>query len=253
MAITKGTRRAAAAAAPGPVYTVDWFTEHAPSWERHLGPLRGRPGLRALLVGVYEGRCLEWLFANVMTAPDCSATVVDEFDYPPCVAYEGAPTWNPGVETTFRDNMRAIGRATRVRVVKRPAFDALAAELAKQTRNTVQYDVVYVDARGSRHALETMVMAFRLLKKGGVMVVTNYVHSKEHDVRCPRRGIDAFLDVYSPDVRVLVNRFHTFLQRREAPLHVPPCHSEFYDEPDDPASFPQCTRRSGRRPRRVGT
>jgi hypothetical protein len=224
-------------------YAVDWFSDHVPSWRKHLSHLAGQPKLRALVVGPYEGRCLAWLFENIMTSSDCSATVVDSFEYEPCVGYLGKGVWNPHVESTFRKNMASIGRSSSVRVIKQSS----SAGLRKLSSGAETYDIVYIDARSSLQALEALVLVLPLMKKQGILVVTNYVHSKEHDTRCPRRGIDAFMDIFSSEVKVLSNRFHTFMQKRSTSLRPGgPCYSEAYPEP---RSRPTCSgKRQARSP-----
>ena len=56
------------AATPQPTegFTQDWFTYNTPLWSRLLAPLVGRP-IRALEVGVFEGRSAVWLLDHVLT------------------------------------------------------------------------------------------------------------------------------------------------------------------------------------------
>ncbi len=158
---------------------------------------------------------------------------------------EGRPVWNPDVRGTFAANTAPF----RGRVKLRPTAALAAMRAARKELGA--YDVVYIDARSSRHALETAVLAFPLLAPGGVLVLTNYTHSKERDARCPRRGIDGFVDAYSGDLRVLRNGFHTFLERRVKPLPSPPCFSEYFDEPTTTGAS-RCRRPIGGRGSREG-
>ena len=214
-------------------YAVDWFTEHIPFWERHLkGRFTGTDtegGVRALVIGPYEGRCLEWMFENVLHG-NSRATVLDAFTYAPCVSYKSVPVFNPEVRKTFDRNMAPY----RNRIVIKPPTSL------RTLKGDKSFHLVYIDTQSSRHALETAVLAFPLMRPGGVMVLTNYTHSKEHDARCPRRGIDAFTDAYASEIKVLRSGFHFFLQRRVTPLEAKPCQSEYFDEPSP--SHPQCSR-----------
>lgn len=237
------------------VFRTDWFSEHAPSWDRIISPrLKGRDGARALVVGAYEGRAVEWL-VKAMTGARPSLTIVDAFRAggESCVNDSGKGVWNPSdqVRKTLEDNL-AVLRASRpdakIDLVPEASTEigllrlrAAAAPLTKASKASVRpskaskqpeaYDVIYVDCQSSQHALECAVLAFPLLRRGGgVMVLTNYTHGRLHDSACPRRGIDGFLDAYVAELRVLRSAFHLFLERRAEPLPMPvPCHHEAYD------------------------
>eukprot|EP00798_Chlamydomonas_sp_ICE-L_P023689 gene23690-9229_t len=85
-----------------------------------------------------------------------------------------------------------------------------------QVRSETLYDIVYIGGKDSVHALSSMTTAFELLAPGGVMIVQNYAHNREHDSVCPRRGIDAFVDVYVPShAKVLSATFHFFLEKKK--------------------------------------
>ena len=102
------------------------------------------------------------------------------------------------------------------------------------------FDFVYVDCQSGRHAMELCVLALPLIRPGGLMVLTNYVHGRNHDAACPRRGIDGFLYAYVGEVRVLRSGFHLFLERRVRPLPPPlPCRAETFDG-SEPLGEPRC-------------
>lgn len=209
---------------------VDWFSEHVPAWQRVLVT----PKARALLIGTYDGRCVRWLFDNVLTSPRSTAVVVDRFDYPDVVSMEGRNVRYPAteVEATFKRRLADVLRARRLRVVRKEPYDALVQE----RRGT--FDLVYIDARGSSHAMETAVMAFRLMAPGAMLVITNNTHGVRHDATCPRRGIDGFLDAYAAQLHVLRQGFHVFAQKRELHLRMGPCEAEYFvpDRRPNPAT-----------------
>lgn len=279
---------------------VDWFSDHAPLWERFVaGTLLARaagrddrapppgtrsrsvarvvaaPPMRGLVVGAYEGLPAAWLLDHLLTHPDSRLTVVERFrQYDACAQYEGRGVWNPpaDVRATFEQLVMrrpdaAGGRVELLDADEEPAVAlmrlgmrtsrtrtpsstrASASSAFRGTRGTRgsrdkggAFDVVYVDATGgAADTLEQAVLAFRLVRPGGVLVLTNYTHSREHDARCPRRGIDAFLDAFTYEARVLHSAWHVFVQRRPEPLPRPPCLSEYYDPHPPPG---ECARRS---------
>jgi len=60
-------------------FSVDWFTHNVPQWQRTLGPLKGKPKINYLEIGVCEGRSLIWVLENILTHPTAKATCVDIF------------------------------------------------------------------------------------------------------------------------------------------------------------------------------
>lgn len=209
-----------------PSFSVDWFSEHIPVWERFLlAPAWRRTrkgGIKALLIGAYEGRIVQWLMNNVMTdASRDVATVVEDFAYESCVGFKGRPVWNPPA------NVKRVFEATiepfkdQVRMNPPDADDHL-------------YDIVYIDAHDSIHALECGVHAMSVLRPGGILIFQNYVHNREHDTACPRVGIDAFLATYVRYIKIMNNGFHLFVQRRSRAEELPKrsCHSEYYPLPE---------------------
>eukprot|EP00798_Chlamydomonas_sp_ICE-L_P029994 gene29994-18067_t len=193
-------------------------------------------GVHALLVGAYEGRVLQWLIENVLTGPKDTATVLDPFDYKPCVYERGQAVWNPpeNVRNTLQKVVDKAGNSTVL-----PPETSLAS-LSNSSSSGGTYDIVYVDAKDSVHALESGVHAMRLLHPSGILVFQNYVHNQEHDTNCPRIGIDAFLSTYVRYIRVLRNTFHTFVQKRTTAEALPKrvCHAEMFPLPEE--DEPKC-------------
>eukprot|EP00798_Chlamydomonas_sp_ICE-L_P010916 gene10916-17035_t len=196
-------------------------------------------GVHALLVGAYEGRVLQWLLQNVLTGPKDSATVLDPFDYKPCVYELGRAVWNPPEDV--RGTLQRVVAAHNGKTTVLPPETSLASlASAAAGGEKVSFNIVYVDARDSVHALKSGVHAMRLLRPSGILVFQNYVHNQEHDTNPPRVGIDAFLATYVRYVRVLRNAFHTFVQKRTTAEALPRrvCHAETFPLPKD--DEPRC-------------
>jgi len=133
-------------------YTADWFDRHAPNWNRWLADFKGRPGLRALEIGSYEGRSAVWLLQNVLTDPSCVIECADLFD------------------GDYLANFRANTAPWSGQVVEHHgrSFDALRTAQGP-------FDIVYID--GSHWAPDVLtdaLMAWPLLKTGGVMIFDDY-------------------------------------------------------------------------------
>jgi predicted O-methyltransferase YrrM len=114
------------------------------------------------------------------------------------------------VEDRFDENVNlAIARASapvRVRKIKRRSALALAAHIAS---GELPFDLIYVD--GSHTAADVMidaVLAFQLLRVGGVMIFDDYLWSMEpalfvDPLNTPKPSIDAFVAAFMRKVRVL--------------------------------------------------
>jgi hypothetical protein len=74
------------------------------------------------------------------------------------------------------------------------------------------------------------VYVFPAIAHGGMVVVDDYTYSKERDARCPRQGIDAFMNAYSPYVKVVHLGWQAiFIKLKVSKSKVDRCFSEYYD------------------------
>ena len=164
----------------------DWFSTNVPVWEKALADYRGKPGVRYLEVGVFEGRSSIWMLDNILTHPSSRATVIDPFL---------APANYPGthLEEAFLANLRASGAEDRTTVIK--GYSQL--ELRELPLDS--YDIIYVD--GSHTAddvLEDVVLAWRLLKNGGLIILDDYGWPADYAPEMkPKIAIDAFTRCYT--------------------------------------------------------
>lgn len=139
-------------------YSTDWFEHNVPHWERWLASLRGRPGLRALEIGSFEGRSTVWLCENVLTATDATIDCVDLFQPDPVYG---------DYHARFRQNTARWRE--RIREFPGRSYEALK-------RLDGPYDLVYVDGWHSAFgALADGVMAWPMLGVGGVMIFDDYL------------------------------------------------------------------------------
>ena len=185
-------KRPATPDAAGFAFTHDWFSGREKQFRRHLQGLAGRP-CKLLEIGCHEGRATCWLLQNVATHPASSVTGIDVV-----------------LQPSFHANVRAAGgesKVTFVQALSRVALRQLAVD---------DYDFIYVDGNHtSVDVLEDAVLAFRLLKVGGILAFDDY---KWDDSRfrahgLPRSAIDAFLKVYARKIEVLSKGFQVWLRK----------------------------------------
>jgi len=182
------------------MFTNNWFEITAiKNFEKYVLPLAPK---NALEIGCYEGRATVWLLENTKAI----LTVIDTF--------EGSK--EHGDESTlfdrFSENVKPY--VEMVDVLKGTSQDKLRLLIPEET-----YDFIYIDgAHYAMNALEDAVLAFPLLKQGGIMIFDDYtwgVGMPFYDIPAP--GIDAFLTVYGNQIKVLEQNSQVILLKSAVP------------------------------------
>ena len=170
------------------VYTNSWFEITGKvNFEKYILPLKEMSDLNFLEVGCYEGQTSNWLLDNT----NAELTVVDTF--------EGGQDLPDEVDLLQRFKNNTEAHKDRICIEIGRSQEKLRDEAPES------YDFIYID--GSHLAgdtLEDAVLAFRLLKKGGIMIFDDYTWGARmcfYDI--PRTGIDAFVLVFGNQLEVL--------------------------------------------------
>jgi predicted O-methyltransferase YrrM len=160
-----------------PEFTSDWFSARIPQWQELLAEYIGKPNLRFVEIGSYEGRSAIWTLVNVLTEPTALLTCID-------------PWRDAEIERRFDRNNVETGRSNQVRKVKGISATTLPGMRAESA------DFVYVD--GSHEARDTLLdglLGWRLLKIGGLLIFDDYGWDDPRRHHPPKLGIDAFLSI----------------------------------------------------------
>lgn len=171
------------------MFTHDWFSRNIPNWSRWLSKFAGVPNLRFIEIGCFEGKATIWLLEHILTDPTSMISVVDTFQG----SFEHS---NRGLDLSdMYENFKQNIEPYRNKVDVCRGMSQLI--LREFTPNS--YDFIYID--GSHQAsdvLEDAVLAWRLLKSGGIMLFDDYLWgSKFPDERMkPKIAIDAFLRIF---------------------------------------------------------
>lgn len=195
-------------------FSRDWFTHAIPSWEEHLGHLRGTPA-KALEIGSFEGRSAIWLCENILTHPDAHLTCVD-----PWVTTDGIE--GDVVYDTFISNAASlpVGKLSRTRAtfVEALMSGALAGILSADGRHSETLDFVYVDGdHMAPAALFDVVTTFEMLKPGGIAIWDDYGVPWHPDARVRAglcRAIDAFIFINAKRLKVLHKEAQVIVRKR---------------------------------------
>jgi len=169
-------------------FSYDWVSPHTREWERDLQHLQGRPNVRALEIGCFEGQSACWFLDNILTNPTSRLTCVDPFAVPM------ATILLRFFEARFDENIAASGAADRVTKLIGPS------QVVVRTLQPAQFDFIYVD--GSHKVgdvLQDAVLAWTVLRPGGVVMFDDYALvddvSEGLMARAPGRALDAFMSV----------------------------------------------------------
>ncbi len=181
----------------------DWFSGMIPNWDRQLGHMKGKPNLEYLEVGPYEGRSFLWVVENVLSDPSSRATAVDIFDPGTSKHYEDS------YEARFRSNLALSGAAERVTVIKGRS----QVELRNLPLDT--FDLIYIDGSHATHdALIDLVLAWPMLKEGGIMVIDDYLWKRTWPMYLrPHFAVNSFITAFSHEVEVLHRGPQVFLKK----------------------------------------
>lgn len=189
-------------------FTFDWFTHNA----NNFLAVKNIPFAinRILEIGSFEGRSTVWLAKNMLNKEGMIVCI---------------DTWAGGeehkvigmdlsiVEARFDHNVAVLKEEqpnTTVYKKKGRSANELA-NLAEWTK----FDLIYVDGgHEARDCLSDAVMAWELLEKGGVMILDDYGwQDRPVGPLHPKPAIDAFINFYYKELKVLFMNYQVALQK----------------------------------------
>jgi hypothetical protein len=185
-------------------FTTDWFSHNISVWATVLKEFQGKPDVRYLEIGTWEGRSLLWALDNIFTHPTSRLTAIDPlFDDP------GWPA-SKGIKGTLFSNIKLSGEESRVNVI----VGFSQTELRKLPLES--YDVVYVDgSHTSYDTLEDLVLSFRLLKPGGLLIMDDYQgYTSAGTFDRPKFSMDAFYACFRNQVEVVHFGWQVILKKK---------------------------------------
>lgn len=193
-------------------FTHDYFSQNIGQWSKDKARFAGLPNLDFLEIGSFEGRSACWLLQNILTHNSSRITCIDLFEQGRSQgAYEttGLDSNLMSTEDRFDYNIRMTGASHRVEKLKGNSHELL------RTLSRSQYDFIYIDgSHVAKDVLEDAVLAWPLLKTGGVLTFDDYQWRDEPDpLRRPQIGIDAFLAVYEGDYRIIHQAYQVTLEK----------------------------------------
>jgi predicted O-methyltransferase YrrM len=191
-------------------FLVDWFSVNIDNWTRWLSDFAGKPDISYLEVGCYEGRATLWAFENVLTHPTSQGIVIDTF--------EGSMEHHK----IGREGLQIGSLYERFTGNLAPFLDRLtirrgfSQDILREYRSDKDsFEIIYID--GSHKAadvLEDMVLSFRLLRHGGVMILDDYEWVKYQERHLnPAPGIDAFLSAFETQYELIDKLYQVCIRK----------------------------------------
>lgn len=184
-------------------FTNDWFGTTARFlWDQLIPQINPT---RILEVGSYEGRSTCFLIEKLGNKHlELFIRCVDTWEG----GAEHQGTDMSLVEQRFFGNIGIAERSVAAQINIQVSKGRSDIELAKLLPTHIgYYDFVYID--GSHHASDVLcdaLLAFRMLRVGGVMCFDDYMWQNARVVdplRCPKLAIDTFTLLHARDMRVL--------------------------------------------------
>jgi Methyltransferase domain len=195
-------------------FTNHWFADNQTTWDGLLAQFQPQ---KILEIGAYEGQATCYFIRSCSPYRALEIHCIDTWqggiEHQPGASAE---VQMPFVEQRFLNNIQlALTTATHsaahpvsVQIHKDLSCWALA-RLMSDTAQRGSFDLIYVDgSHEAKDVLSDAVMAFALLKVGGLMVLDDYLWHAEalgqQDVlNMPKIAIDAFTNILQRQIRPL--------------------------------------------------
>jgi predicted O-methyltransferase YrrM len=188
------------------LFSQDYCSGNLANIKSKLSELKGKPNLKYLEIGCFEGASLFFQFENILTGPGCKATVIDfladEFDYVP----------------RFYSNLAKSGFQDQIQLLKGQS------QLLLPTLEKDSFDLIMIDGDHSAKAVYLDVAySWPLLKVGGYLIFDDYLWLKETGFprdRRPELAIDAFLDSFRDEIEIIDMGYQVIIKRIPLVAHA---------------------------------
>lgn len=165
-------------------FTADYFSNNISSWEKihqYLSTTFGS-NLNCLELGTYEGRSAIYLLDNFV-GDSGKLTVIDNF-------------WDKEYEQRYFYNIKNNTKNKQVTTLKGTTMTRLYILYLSSSET---FDFIYIDTGKSASTnMYNLLMAERLLKVGGIMIVDDYNWHLDKNLDpklSPHLGINTFMDL----------------------------------------------------------
>jgi Methyltransferase domain len=186
-----------------------WTKDHLKNYRKLAKIYAGKPNLRFLEIGTFEGRTATWFLDNILTGKNSTLRCIEP-DPTPNMLY----------------NLKRYECNGKVEIEKN--FSEYV--LVRYLYGTPRFDLIYIDGdHNAKGVLQDMVLSWRLLKDGGILLVDDYemqatdpwhyISHKEFaqlpraNFTHPRVAIDAFLNIYRGLYEIVIDNFQIGIKK----------------------------------------
>lgn len=167
---------------------------HQTIWQPLFADYGAHRPLNFMEIGCQEGGASTWLLENYLGHPDSRMTAIDVFQ--------------PRVYETLLHNIAVGGWRDKVTVYRGKSGEVLRG------LPLYSFDMIYVDGHHSSFAvIEDAVLAWRLLKNGGILLFDDYEWTGRGGMERPKPAIDFFLEAFEGQYELLVRAYQIGLRK----------------------------------------
>ena len=183
----------------------NWFKITAEeNFKSQLMPLAGKFSLRFLQIGAFTGNASVWLVDNVLTQKN---SVLEDVD-----------TWSGSDEQEHKEmDWLDVERTYDSRIAFRPNVIKYKMDSKEFLRSVEEptYDFIYIDGdHTAEGVLQDAVLAWRLLKAGGIMAFDDYLWEDPRGIEFqPGWAIDTFVGAVKDESEVLLSNSQVWLRK----------------------------------------
>ena len=188
------------------MFSQNWFETLAKNnFENYIKPEFKNKTINVLEIGCFEGNCSLYMFENILD-DNSTLTVIDPFD----------DTHTHGgyrnIYETYTNNLNKY--IDRINIIN--GFSN--KELYKLKKKS--FDFIYIDGdHTSLAALADAIMAWPLLKSGGIMSFDDYMwtggNPDLNHIFNPHSGINYFLKSYEGQYELIVKNWQVIIKKKK--------------------------------------
>ncbi len=202
-----------------PVFTTDYFSRKMPTWKPYLKEFHDQPNQSCLEIGSWEGRSSLYIAENFCNGEGSHLDCVD--------------TWEGSREHKHKKNLstlyeRFLANTKSYRNSKKIIpYRGKSKDVLQDLNNKLRigairkYNFIYIDgSHDAKDVLVDAVLAWELLKLGGIMIFDDYEYLKG-DHLSPKPAIEGFLKSYKTMYKILHKGYQLHIRKiSEEPSNI---------------------------------